>query len=286
MRWLLPLLLVGCSQAVEPGAAYPAPAAGPPTSAVASPTATPQSSPGVAQQPPPTAPLWNYDVVNRYPHDPQAFTQGLIFDTQGRLWESTGLQGRSTLRRVELESGQATVVQKLPQAEFGEGLALSGNRYFWLTWQNHVCHTYSAPDAKQAGPSFRYEGEGWGLCTDPGGGLWMSNGSSTLTLRSAKDFRVQRELRVHSGDAEVGQLNELEWVDGKIFANVWGTYLIACIDPANGEVEGLVDFNGLLSPEEASHADVLNGIAYDAPHRRLYVTGKLWPRLFEVKIRR
>lgn len=280
MRWIVALLLAGCAAGVEHG-----PAVRPTHSPEPAASLTPPSTAApVAQQA--AAPVWNYDVVARYPHDPEAFTQGLVFDKTGKLWETTGLKGKSTLRQLHLQSGQAQVVQKLPTAEFGEGLAISADRFYWLTWQNGLCHTFSWPDGKRAGPTFRYEGEGWGLCSDPSGQLWMSDGSSTLTLRSAQDFSIQRQIRAHSGDAELSQLNELEWIEGKIWANVWGTPLVACIDPEQGNVEGLVDFSGLLSPEEAARADVLNGIAYEPRSRRLFVTGKLWPRLFEVRVRR
>jgi glutaminyl-peptide cyclotransferase len=222
-------------------------------------------------------------VVARFPHDTAAFTQGLLFDNRGRMWESTGRNGESTLRQVDLQTGKARVVYRLPDDQFGEGLAIADKRFFWLTWQSGICHTLSL--AGKPGAQLRYEGEGWGLCSEPGGKLWMSNGSSTLTLRSPRDFSVQKSLKVHSGGAEVPNLNELEWIDGKIYANVWGTPLVAIIAPQDGEVQAFVDFSGLLSPAEAAQADVLNGIAYHEAEKRLYITGKLWPRLYEVRIR-
>lgn len=276
MRWFLLLLLAGCNSAGVAPAGQPSAAAAVPATPVAS--ASPAQ---VSQQP--AAPLWGYDVVTRYPHDTAAFTQGLLFDKSGQMWETTGRNGESTLRQVDLKTGKAKIVYRLPDEHFGEGLAISGERFFWLTWQSGICQTLSLQG--KPGAQLRYQGEGWGLCSDPGGKLWMSNGSSTLTLRSPRDFSVQKSLKVRSGAAEVPNLNELEWIDGKIYANVWGTPLVAIIPPETGEVEAFVDFSGLLSQSEASQADVLNGIAYNATHKRLYITGKLWPRLYEVKIR-
>lgn len=243
-----------------------------------------------ASPPPPVAtladaPIWSYEVVARYPHDTQAFTQGLLFDSKGVLWESTGLKGSSTLRQVDLKTGAPRVVKRLPADEFGEGLALLNQQFFWLTWQNQRCHRYRWPSL-EAADDLRYEGEGWGLCSDPEGWLWMSNGTSRLSKRSPRDFRVEKELLVQRQGQETSFLNELEWVEGRIFANVYTTSLVAVIDPASGQIESYIDFSGLLSEQQASQADVLNGIAYQAGQKRLFITGKLWPTLFEVKVLR
>ena len=231
------------------------------------------------------APIWSYEVVARYPHDTQAFTQGLLFDDHGQLWESTGLKGQSTLRKVDLKSGKADIVKRLPGDEFGEGLALLNKQLLWLTWQNQRCHRYGWPNLESF-PDFSYQGEGWGLCSNPAGQLWMSNGSSTLVRRSPKDFRIEQELVVGSQGKKTTMLNELEWVEGQIYANVYMTPLVAAIDPGSGNVEGYVDFSGLLSDQQAAQADVLNGIAYNPKEKRLFITGKFWPTLFEVKVLR
>jgi glutamine cyclotransferase len=222
-------------------------------------------------------------VVQRYPHDPKAYTQGLWMDPKGQLWETTGLHKQSTLRKVDLKTGKFHVLHKLPDDQFGEGLAFTHNTFFWLTWDTHKCHTYSA----QMKPLkiFEYEGEGWGLCTDPGGDLWMSNGSDRLVLRDPRTFQVKREIQVLREGQPVPRLNELEWVEGRIYANIYGSPAVAVIDPESGNVPALIDFSGLLSSQDAQGADVFNGIAYQPSTRQLWVTGKKWPKLFEVKIR-
>lgn len=273
LAWIATLLWCGC-QATPARPPAPAP-----------PVAPQESRPQAPLVSVAAAPIWSYEVVARYPHDTQAFTQGLLFDAKGQLWESTGLKGKSTLRKVDLKSGKADIVQRLPADEFGEGLAVLGDQLFWLTWQNQRCHRFTWP-ALQKLPDFSYEGEGWGLCSDPQGHLWMSNGSSRLVRRAPKDFRVERELQVGNQGKATTMLNELEWVEGQIYANVYMTPLVACVDPSDGSVEGYVDFSGLLSDQQAAEADVLNGIAYDARHKRLFITGKLWPTLFEVRVLR
>lgn len=226
---------------------------------------------------------WNYEVVERYPHDRKAYTQGLWMDPKGQLWETTGQRKQSTFRQVDLKTGQFRVIAKLPDKEFGEGLAFAAGRYFWITWDTNICHTFDAR-LKPAG-NFKYEGEGWGLTTDPSGDLWMSNGSAKLVLRDPKTFKVKRELNVSADGEPLQYLNELEWVDGRIYANVYMSPFIAVIRPEDGQVEAMIDFTGLLSGADAEGADVLNGIAYDAKSKKLWVTGKLWPKLFQVRIR-
>jgi len=239
-----------------------------------------------AQAPLPTAPVWDYDVVERYPHDPKAFTQGLLCDPQGVLWESTGQRGQSTLRKLDLAQGAFKIVHSLSDKQFGEGLALSGGKFFWLTWDTQVCHVLDAKSLKPVA-KFSYEGEGWGLCPDDQARLWMSNGSSKLVLRDPKNFRAIREVDVKNEQGqEVAYLNELEWVEGRIYANLWGTTKVAVIHPDTGLLEAYIDFAGLLSASESAQADVLNGIAYDSKSKRMWVTGKLWPRLFEVRVSR
>lgn len=281
MRWIFALWLAGCA-ASSPVATSTPPAASPPPSAAAGPT-TP--TPPVAALPPPIpqAPLWNYDVLQRVPHDPEAFTQGLMFDESGQLWESTGLKGRSTLRQISMPEGRVRLRQRLKDHEFGEGLARTRGNFFWLTWQNEVCHSYDTN--LKPHKDFPYAGEGWGLCTDPSGDLWMSTGSHLLTLRDPLHFQIKKTIPVTYQDQPVPNLNELEWVDGKIYANIWGTPLVAVIQPEDGKLQGYIDFSGLLSQDEAAHADVLNGIAYDPKEKALWVTGKLWPKMFRVQVR-
>lgn len=272
MRWFLALALVGC-------AAPPSPV--PPASA-APVSLTPSATP-VAVETPVAAARWNYEVVERYPHDRKAYTQGLWMDPKGQLWETTGQRKQSTFRQVDLKTGKFKVIAKLPDKEFGEGLAFAAGRYFWITWDTNICHTFDAR-LKPAG-NFKYEGEGWGLTTDPSGDLWMSNGSAKLVLRDPKTFKVKRELNVSADGEPLQYLNELEWVDGRIYANVYMSPFIAVIRPEDGQVEAMIDFTGLLSGADAEGADVLNGIAYDAKSKKLWVTGKLWPKLFQVRIR-
>lgn len=270
MKWLWALLLVGCAPAQVERAT--------PLAQVVQ-TATPSASPSPAV----VVETRNYDVVNRFPHETTAFTQGLLCDRPGHLWESTGQYGQSRLSEIDLASGRVKVHHRLGKKEFGEGLALLKGRFFWLTWQNGICHTFD--DKLQEGEEFRYQGEGWGLCPDDQGLLWMSNGSPELVLRDPKDFAIKRRLEVRAGGKPLPNLNELEWVEGKIYANLWGSSQVAVIDPQSGQVDSFIDFSGLLSPEEAQAADVLNGIAYCSKTRQLWVTGKYWPKLFEVKVR-
>lgn len=272
MRWFLVLWLVGC--AAPPPSSPPPPV--PPAAA-----ATPTPTPTVALVRPE---IWSYEVAARYPHDVHAYTQGLWMDQAGQLWETTGLRKESTFRKVDLKTGKFKIVHRLPDKEFGEGLAFTHNTYFWLTWDTHRCYTYDAQ--LKPGKTFPYEGEGWGLTTDPSGDLWMSNGTDKLVLRNPVDFSSKRQLSVTLDGQPLSALNELEWVEDRIYANIYGRPGIAVIDPADGHVEAIIDFSGLLSPEDAHGADVFNGIAYQPKTKQLWVTGKKWPTLFEVRIRR
>ncbi len=227
-------------------------------------------------------PVYGFEILQRWPHDPQAFTEGLVF-RDGRLYESTGLNGHSDFREVELETGQVLRSRALDQQYFGEGLALFGGRLYQLTWRSQAGFIYDAATFQPAG-QFSYTGEGWGL-TDDGTSLIMSDGTGTLRFLDPATLAVQRTVTVTDDGREVTQLNELEYVKGEIYANVWRTNLIARIDPATGHVTGWIDLTGLLAPSERSgNEDVLNGIAYDAATDRLWVTGKLWPRLFQIRV--
>jgi len=220
------------------------------------------------------------EVVRSYPHDRAAFTQGLLLHA-GRLYESTGLVGQSTLREVEVETGRVIRTTNVAPPIFAEGLTLVGDRLIQLTWQNGKALLYDRQSFARQG-EFTYQGEGWGLCT-AGDKIVMSNGSSSLTIRSPKDFSVQNTIKVTLDGRPLDQLNELECVDGAIYANVWMRDLIVRIDPASGRVTQRIDAANLLSPMERQGVDVLNGIAYDAADRTFLITGKLWPRLFRVR---
>jgi glutamine cyclotransferase len=226
---------------------------------------------------------YGYEVVKSWPHDREAFTQGLVV-RQGSFLESTGLNGRSSLREVDIESGRILKQVTVPPAYFAEGLAVIGGRAFQLTWQNKTGFVYDA-DTFQKQKEFSYDGEGWGLTTD-GQALLLSDGTNRIRFLDPGSFAVTRTMQVTLDGKPVEHLNELEWVRGEIFANVWQTDEVVRIDPGTGMVRGVIDFSGLLSPaERTSRTDVLNGIAYDAERDRLFVTGKLWPRVFEVKLK-
>jgi glutamine cyclotransferase len=219
------------------------------------------------------------EIVAVYPHDRQAFTQGLLVH-DGKLYESTGLLGRSTLRRVVTATGTVEKSVRLENHLFGEGLALAGDRFFLLTWQNHVALTYDI-DLNPIG-QFDYTGEGWGLCYD-GRRLVMSDGSSRLFFRNPTTFAVTGDIEVKTANGPISNLNELECVGSLVYANVWQTELILRIDPTTGDVLDTIDASGLLTAAEAVGTDVLNGIAFDAERSHFFITGKLWPKLFEVR---
>lgn len=226
-------------------------------------------------------PIYRYRVVNTYPHDPQAFTQGLEY-YNGYLYESTGLEGQSTLRKVELRTGRVLQRHRLPSEIFAEGITRFGDRIYQLTWRNGICFVYDR-DTFRADTEFRYSGEGWGLTND-GTSLIMSDGSDTLVFRDPSNFAEVRRLQVRADGMPVRDLNELEYIEGEIWANVWQTDLIARISPKTGEVVAWVDLSGLLPEADRKNADVLNGIAYDKQNKRIFVTGKLWNKLFEIEL--
>lgn len=220
-----------------------------------------------------------YVVVGEFPHDPQAYTQGLDF--QGtRLFEGTGLNGRSSLRRVDLETGE--VLRKVDLAErfFGEGITVLGQRIYQITWQSERAFVYDKKTFRRI-RRFSYEGEGWGLTHD-GRRLIMSNGSATITFRDPKTFAVLDEIEVTDGGEPVEMLNELEWVEGEIFANVWQTDDVVRIDPATGDVTGRLDLTALKQQQQ--EGEVTNGIAYMESQDRLFVTGKLWSSVYEIEL--
>jgi glutaminyl-peptide cyclotransferase len=229
-----------------------------------------------------SVPVDTYEVVARYPHDPQAFCQGLVV-RDGVMFEGTGQNGRSSLREVELKTGRVLREMELNREYFGEGVCWHGDRLFQLTWKNRVAFEYNARTLEVLAVH-RYSGEGWGLTSD-GESLILSDGSSTLRYLDPRDFRVQKKLKVTANGRPLEQLNELEFIDGEIWANIWYSDRVARISPKTGEVVGWVDFTGLWpAAQRPNHEAVLNGIAYDTEQKKLYVTGKNWPRLFEVRL--
>lgn len=228
------------------------------------------------------APIASIDVKRAYPHSPDAFTQGLFFH-QGYLYESTGLNGKSTLTRKEIKTGKSLQGVKISEEYFGEGIALLKNKIYQLTWQNETVLIYDARSFQEI-RKLKYRGEGWGLTTD-GKYLLMSNGSSTITYHDPVSFKVLRKIHVHDNDSPVGHLNELEFVKGEIWANVFTEDMIVRISPKNGKVTGWINLSTLRSylPRN-TRVDVLNGIAYDAKENRIFVTGKYWPSIFEIQL--
>lgn len=227
-------------------------------------------------------PVYGYKVINTYSHDPGAFTQGLLL-YDGKLYESTGIKGRSTLRLVDLKSGEVIQSYSMPDKYFGEGITVVNGNIVQLTWRSGTGFVYNMDDLKPVG-RFNYEGEGWGITSDDKH-LIMSDGSATLKFLDPHTFKVVGELEVHDKGRKVRMLNELEYVEGEIYANIFGADRIARIDPVTGRVTGWVDLSGLLTKEDKKkRVDVLNGIAYDKENKTLLVTGKLWPKLFEIEI--
>ena len=237
------------------------------------------------QSPSGNLPLFGYQIVRVYPHDHEAFTQGLQY-VGGVLYEGTGLNGRSSIRRVELETGKVQQKRDVPSQYFGEGITVWKNDLIELTWQSHVAFVYDRATFEPK-KQFSYPGEGWGLTHD-GTNLIMSDGSDELRVLDPVTFAEMRRIKVTAAGAPIRALNEIEYVKGEILANLWQTDYVARIAPATGKVGGYIDFRGLLSPQERLAVDanggVLNGIAHDPARDRLFITGKLWPKLFEVKI--
>jgi len=227
-------------------------------------------------------PVYTYKVINAYPHDRSAFTEGLVFE-DGVLYEGTGLHEYSTLRRVELETGEILQIRELSSQFFGEGVTLYGNKIIQLTWQSHIGFVYDKYTFKLL-QEFNYPDEGWGI-THNGKHLIMSDGTETLHFLDPETFEEISQIEVYANNIPVTRINELEYIQGKIYANIWQTERIARIDPLTGQVTGWIDLKGILSPEDDSETvDVLNGIAYDAENDRLFVTGKYWPKLFEIEL--
>jgi glutamine cyclotransferase len=227
-------------------------------------------------------PEYTFKIVHDYPHDPAAFTQGLVY-RDGFFYEGTGLNGQSQLRKVRMETGEVVQHVDLSSEYFGEGIAIVRDKVIQLTWQSHIGFVYNLADFKLL-RQFPYSGEGWGL-TSRNNELFMSDGTAEIRVLDATTLKEKRRFTVRDGATPVDQLNELEFVEGELFANIWQTDRIARISPQSGKVVGWIDLSGLLSPiYRRKDGAVLNGIAYDSTHKRLFVTGKLWPKIFEIKL--
>ena len=229
-------------------------------------------------------PVYGYRVVHSYPHDTGAYTEGLLY-LGGSLYESTGQIGSSTVRKVELRTGKVLQSAPTPWPDYGEGIAVWKDKLIQLSWQNHVGFIYDLATLKPQA-RFPYPGEGWALTTD-GKRLYMSDGTPTIRILDPDTLKQVGSIDVTADGKPLANINELEWVKGQIYANVWLTTRIARIDPASGKVVGWIDLAGLVPPADTLADpvnDVLNGIAYDAGHDRLFVTGKCWPRLYEIKL--
>jgi len=230
------------------------------------------------------APIRNYtyEVVNTYPHDSGAYTQGLMIEGE-KLFEGTGLRGRSSLRKVDLQTGSVEQIHHLSSSIFGEGIVVYDNKILQLSWTSGIGFIYNKNTFERL-RSVTYPTEGWGITYD-GTRFIVSDGTANLYFRDKITFEEIDRVTVRDDQGTVTRLNELEYVKGEIYANVWQTDRIARINPANGRVVGWIDLTGLLPPEDhSSTVDVLNGIAYDSVKNRLFVTGKLWPKLFEIKL--
>lgn len=231
----------------------------------------------------PTEPThYTFRIVKEYPHSREAYTQGLQY-ADGLLWEGTGEYGRSVLKTTDLASGKEEILHRLPDSEFGEGITLLGDQIYQLTWTENTCHVYDRKSLRKL-RDIRYAGEGWGLTTD-GEWLYFSNGSASIYRLNAETFRREGSIVVTYKGVPVDYINELEWIEGKLWANVYLTEQIAIIDPATGVIEGIVELKGILPEREKElTTDVLNGIAYDAATKRIFITGKKWPKIYEIEL--
>lgn len=224
------------------------------------------------------------EVVREYPHDPSAFTQGLVY-YQGYLYEGTGQKGRSLLRKVNLEDGKDAVPPvPLNEQYFGEGITILNDKIYQLTWQDHYCLVYDAKTLEYTG-HFIYEFEGWGLTND-GKQLILSDGTPTIRFIDPETFKVTKRFNVTERNQRLKSLNELEWIDGEIWANIWYEDRIARISPENGAVLGWVDLRHIYPQKLRYKESVMNGIAYDPETKRIFITGKNWPKLFEIQVAR
>lgn len=225
---------------------------------------------------------YSYEIVNKYPHDNEAFTQGLFY-YNGYLYESTGLYGESSLRKVDLQTGDVLEKIELNEEFFGEGMTIIDDKIYQLTWKSNQGFVYDI-ETFEVVREFEYQTEGWGL-THNKESIIMSDGTDKIYFYNIQDLSYQKYISVRINEVPLKDINELEYINGKIYANIWKSDLIALIDPDSGVVTGEIDLSGLLTGREKSNADVLNGIAYDRQSDRLFVTGKKWPYLYELKIK-
>jgi glutamine cyclotransferase len=229
-------------------------------------------------------PVYTYEIIASYPHDPKAYTQGLVFQ-DGVLYESTGQYDQSTLRKVELKKGKVKKKIDVPGQYFAEGMTILNGRIYQLTWLQHKGFVYDLKDFKLKG-EFAYDGEGWGLTTD-GHSLIMSDGTNQLRFIDPETFKVTKTVAVLDNNQPLRDLNELEYIRGEIYANIWKQDKIVRLDPQTGRILAWIDMEGLRPQETLENSEnVLNGIAYDKEHDRLYVTGKRWPTLFEIRLKK
>lgn len=234
------------------------------------------------QPPLPPTPTCGYTIIKQYPHDPNSFTQGLFFH-DGALYESTGQYGRSRIARIDIADGKVLTLAKLPASQFGEGITRWKDQIIGVTWHNGIGHRWRMKDLKPLA-GFSYAGEGWGLATNTDH-IILSDGTATLRFLDPETMKVVRTLAVTENGRPINQLNELEYIEGEIWANIWFSDMIARIDPDSGKVTRFVDLSGLSRQAGVlDYDEVLNGIAWDEKEKRLFVTGKNWPKLFEIKI--
>lgn len=239
------------------------------------PSCSDHKAPGLVQ-------ISTYQIVNTFSHNPENFTEGLVYEN-GFIYEGTGRYGTSSLQQVDLETGNALKFLPLSAQYFGEGITIHEDKIFQLTWESHLGFVYDKESFSLIG-NFNFSTEGWGLTND-GKNLILSDGTSTLHLLDPETFTETGTILVMDNNGLIENLNELEFIRGEIYANVWPTEKIVRIDPHTGQVTGWIDLGGILSPEAATRpVDALNGIAYDAENDRLFVTGKYWPNLFEIKL--
>ena len=226
--------------------------------------------------------FYTYEVVAEHPHLRTSYTQGLQF-VDGELWEGTGEYGRSQLLRTDFATGKVLQSKKLSKEEFGEGITILGDKIYQLTWLNGKMHIYDKATLRHLA-THTYKGEGWGLTSD-GTKLYMSDGTNYIRVLNPETLAQERRFGVTLRGESLQYLNELEWIDGKIWANVYTTDHIVIINPENGVVEGIINLSGILPEKERdSRTDVLNGIAYDKATKRIFVTGKNWSKLFEIRV--
>ncbi|HSE31238.1 MAG TPA: glutaminyl-peptide cyclotransferase [Pyrinomonadaceae bacterium] len=228
-------------------------------------------------------PTYGFEVVNTFKHATDSFTQGLEY-REGKLYESAGGDGTSSLRLVELETGRVLDKVDVPMPYFAEGLTLLNGKIYQLTWQNGVGFIYDSKTFSKIG-QFNYDGEGWGLTND-GQSLILSDGTNSIRFLDPGSFKVTKTIAVLDGNKPIASLNELEYFDGQIYSNIWHRDQVAIINPQTGKVTAWLNLKGLLQPGEVRDEEaVLNGIAYDSTNKRLFVTGKLWPKLFEIRVK-